>query len=280
MSGSAEEDAVLPGFAAPFSGPCRWLISLDYDGTLRSPSGRLVPMDFFHLMARWRDDGVRWGINTGRALPYLLEELAECSPFMPDFVCTCERYVHQADEEGRLQPARAHNAVCREANLALREFFVPILQKFMAHLRRRYPEWQWSYAPSDPLSLVTSDSREMDKLYPWLEELVEGREEIAIQRAGRYLRFSDARFSKGTALACVAERWGVLPPRMMLMGDGHNDLDAFRLFPSAFCAAPSDAHPAVADWLQRHGGYLSPERGVMEALKHWASVVSLPFSKG
>lgn len=280
MSGNVEEDAVLPGRAAPFAASCRWLISLDYDGTLRASSGRPVPLDFFDLMRRWRSDGVRWGINTGRTLPYLLEELSDCSPFMPDFICTCERYVHQADEEGNLRPAQAHNAVCREANQRLRTLFVPILQEYMLRLRRRYPEWQWSYAPSDPLSIVASDSEEMDKLYPWLEALVEGREQMRIQRAGRYLRISDARFSKGTALAYVAKRWGVPPARMALVGDGHNDLDAFRLFPDAFCAAPADAHPVVVEWLKRHGGYLSPESGVMEALMRWAGLVSLPLPRG
>jgi len=275
MSGSAEEDEMLPGRAIPLEGGCRWLISLDYDGTLRSPTGAPVPESFFELMRSWHRYGVRWGINTGRDIPYLLEELLPCAPFMPDFICTCERYVHQADEEGYLRPARQHNAACREANMILREQFLPVFQSAMARLRRSHPEWQWRVAPSDPLSIEAADSEEMDKIYPRLEELAEGVEQMAIQRAGRYLRFSDARFSKGTALACVAERWSVSPSDMMLMGDGHNDLGAFRMFPSAFCAAPSCAHPDVLDWLRRHGGYISSEPGVREALWHWVGGRSL-----
>ncbi len=276
MSGGAEEDEILPGRAIPWVGTCRWLISLDYDGTLRSPAGSPIPEPFFELMRSWRRYGVRWGINTGRSIPYLLEEILPCSPFMPDFICTCERYVHQADEEGYLQPARRHNAACREANQSLREQFLPVFQAALVRLRRRHPEWQWSVALSDPLSIEAIDSEEMDKIYPCLEVLAEGVERLAIQRAGRYLRFSDARFSKGTALACVAERWNVSPSCMMLMGDGHNDLGAFRLFPSAFCAAPSCAHPDVLDWLRRHRGYISPEPGVMEALWHWVGGRTLP----
>ena len=53
------------------------------------------------------------------------------------------------------------------------------------------------------------------------------------------------------------------------MGDGHNDLHAFMDFPAAFCAAPANAHPEVAAWLQEYGGHVSTDTGVLAALKEW-----------
>ena len=49
-----EEGQVLPGLALPFAGECRWLISLDYDETLRSHDpAQPVPQAFYELMQEW-----------------------------------------------------------------------------------------------------------------------------------------------------------------------------------------------------------------------------------
>lgn len=263
-----------PGSAAPFQGPCRFLVSLDYDGTLRRPEGVPVPLEFFRLMEQVRPFGVRWGINTGRSLSYLLGDLQPCSPVLPDFICTCERYVYMADATGTLQPAAAHNATCQDANLELRARFRPILHSALDRLHTTHPDLQWCIAATDPLSIETPDAAAMELLVPHIAHL--STPEIAIQRAGRYLRFSDARFSKGTALRYVVEQWGVPEAGLFLMGDGHNDLDAFQLFPQAWCAAPADAHPEVSEWLRSHGGHVSPEPGVLGELHHWFSTVVAP----
>lgn len=263
------EGRMPPGKAAPFAGECRWLVSLDYDGTLRSPDGVPVSPDFFRQMQQWRQEGVRWGINTGRSLPYLLAELLPCSPHLPDFICTCERYAYIAGEDGCLYPAEHHNAECHRANRELRERFQPFLHRALADLRRRHPELLWELAAGDPLSLEASDAGMMDALMPHLQPLAGELPGVSIQRAGRYLRYADARFSKGTALSCVLATWKTQPRHLFLMGDGHNDIDAFRLFPEAFCAAPPAAHPDVVAWLRTHGGYISPEPGVLPALRHW-----------
>ncbi len=274
QGGDMGESHCLPGVAAPFAGACRWLISLDYDGTLRAEQGEAVPASFLALMARWRPYGVRWGINTGRALPYLLGELLPClsaqNAALPDFVCTCERYVHQAGDDGRLLPAEAHNARCLADNLALRCACLPAVRAAMERVSRAHPEWQWEYAADDPLSIEAVDSETMDALLPAMLQLAETLPGAAVQRAGRYLRFSDARHNKGTALAFIADSWGVPGARVAIIGDGQNDLDAFRLFPDAYCAAPAGAAPEVVSYLRECGGYVSPRLGVEDALLHWA----------
>ncbi len=267
---------LVPGKAAPFVGACRWLISLDYDGTLRAEQGEPVPASFLELMARWRPCGVRWGINTGRALPYLLGELLPCLPALPDFLCTCERYVHLAGDEGRLLPDEAHNARCLADNLALRAACLPAVQAAMGRIRREQPEWQWEYAADDPLSIEAADAATMDSLLPAMLQLAESLPGASVQRAGRYLRFSDARHHKGSALARVARHWGVPAAHIAIIGDGQNDLDAFRHFPEAYCAAPAGAEPAVRAYLAAGGGYVSPCGGVEDALLHWGKRTGLP----
>ncbi|HIX20205.1 MAG TPA: HAD hydrolase family protein [Candidatus Akkermansia intestinigallinarum] len=267
---SCREGQAPPGQAAPFQGPCRWLISLDYDGTLRAENGSPVPAEFLQLMSRWRPLGVRWGINTGRALPLLVRELRQCCRYMPDFICTCERYSYWQKGDGILLPATELNEQTTRANLALRQRMAPQLHRELDRLMKRHPDIEWLIDPADPLSILTPDSDTMEKLVPLLRPIQREFPGVSTQRAGRFMRFSDARFNKGTALANVADAWQVAPQRLVIIGDGHNDLDAFSLFPEAFCAAPGGAHPEIVAYLREHGGYLSRGPGVMEALGHWA----------
>ncbi len=273
MNPHIEELCVPPGVAAPFIGECRYLISLDFDGTLLCERTRCIEPGFFELMQQWRSYGVRWGINTGRSLPYLMQDLSAQSPFLPDFICTCERYIYMADAVGRLLPDSVHNARCSAINAELRGRFAPQLQQAMQLLKKQHPKWQWVFAVDDPLSVEAADSSTMDALVPFIQQLVEKEPTISIQRAGRYLRLADASFDKGSVLMQVAQHWGVPPAHICIIGDGHNDLHAFQTLQTAFCAAPCSAHPDVCAWLREHGGYVSPEQGVLQALRFWADRV-------
>ncbi len=263
-----EEGSTPPGFAAAAGIPCRWLISLDYDGTLQNPAGPPILPEFFSQMQAWRADGVRWGINTGRSLDYLLQEIIPCSPALPDFICTCERYVYIADADGKLRPQLEHNAACHRHNAELKCSLAPTLHATLTELRRTLPHLEWELAADDPLSIEAKDSETMDALLPHLQPLVTPA--CTIQRAGRYMRFADARYSKGTALSLVLQHWQLSPENLFIMGDGQNDLDAFRMFPAAYCAAPPSAHPEVLDWLKHRPHIrISSEPGVLSELRNW-----------
>ncbi len=261
--------ASVPGRVLPFRGECQWLVALDYDGTLRAESGVPVSPGFFELMQLWRAQGVRWGINTGRSMPCLLEELLPLLPALPDFICTCERYVHMGDACGVLRAARLHNERCLRDNLSLRARGVPVVHEGLTRLRGARPELRWEFAADDPLSVEAADDATLEEMLPTLRQLEAALPGASMQCAGRCMRFADARHSKGHALAYVARSWKVPGERLFIMGDGRNDLDAFRLFPEAFCAAPASAHAEVCACLGASGGYVSPCNGVEEALHHW-----------
>lgn len=262
----------LPPTPPTGSCACRLLVSLDYDGTLRAEGAPGVSADFFELIRLLGSHGVRWGVNTGRSLHKLAGELATF-PCMPHFICTCERYTYLADAHGRLRPAAEHNARCHAANIQLRERILPAWQRsVITQLRRLHPACDWETAADDPLSIEAADSATLDVLMPHITRFARSLPHAAIQRAGRFMRLSDARFTKGSALRCVQQAWQVPEEHLFLMGDGHNDIDAFRLFPKAFCAAPPTAHPHVLHWLREHGGHISTAPGVVAALRHWSSL--------
>ncbi len=268
---SAEEgDIPLPGRTTPIIGSRSFLISLDYDGTLRRKGMQPKDMDAksFQLLKQLRHQGIRWGINTGRCLADMAEVLASL-PLQPDFLCTCERYIYLSDGNGVLQPLAEHNARCHAANTHLRNTVLPAWNAALNSLRRELPHAQWEIAATDPLSIVAQDSETMDLLMPSILELASSLPDVTAQRAGKYLRLSDAHFNKGVALQAVLNAWHIPEHHLFLMGDGHNDLDAFRLFPHAFCATPADAHVDVLRWISQRGGYIFPD--VPSALLAWES---------
>ena len=188
MNRAIEELRTPPGTAAPFDGACRYLISLDFDGTLLCEETRCIPSAFFDMMQHWRAHGVRWGINTGRSLPYLMQDLRPCAPFLPDFICTCERYIYMADAAGHLLPDTAHNAECAAINAAVRARFAPVLQQMMLQLARQHPEWQWEYAADDPLSIEAVDAATMDAMAPDMKRLADEMRALGV-RPGIWVRY-------------------------------------------------------------------------------------------
>lgn len=265
-------DSVLSaGRALPQPEPCSLLISLDFDGTLwHGDAQPPIPAAFPELMQSWRGAGVRWGINTGRSLDYLLEDWTRHVPFLPDFICTCERFVYLAASDGTLRSVSGHNAAAAHAAEALQQYMEPLLHAELEKIAASHPALEWIIAPADSLSVEAADADTMDTLAALLRPLLAKHPAVSMQRAGRYMRLSDARFHKGSALAHVAQEWQVENSRILIIGDGHNDIDAFARFPGAFCAAPADAHPDVLAWLRSNGGYISTEPGVMQILRHWS----------
>lgn len=267
-----EGEAELPTLSIPTTDRCSMLIALDYDGTLHRPGSGIEP-GFFAYMKTLRPYGVRWGVNTGRSLQKIAPELDRFEA-MPDFICTCERYAYLAGADGRLSPAGVHNAEGHSANAKLREQTLPAWLRMLCRLRLEQPALVWNLAATDPLSIEADDDETMDAILPYLTPFADGS--ATLQRAGRFVRLCDARFNKGSTLRHILLQWGVSAGRLFLMGDGHNDLDAFRHFPHAFCAVPADAHPDILGWMREHGGFISPETGVMRALTFWATLHHLP----
>ncbi len=249
--------------------PCRALISLDYDGTLREEEPPHIEPAFFELMRAWRPLGIRWGINTGRSLSFFFSDYREISNIMPDFICTCERYVYMVDEQsGILHAAVDYNERCAAESGELTERYAQQVQAAFAQLRISHPDLLWEGDDADPLSLIAADNETMEQLLPTLEEIAGMCPGLALQRATRYMRYCDARHHKGSALRHVVEAWGVVEQDCFIMGDGSNDLDAFRSFPSAYNAAPRTAHISVHRHLLQQGGR-SDFSSVTEALLAW-----------
>ncbi len=273
---SAEEGTVYLPPHGQLPLPCRFLLSLDFDGTLCCGNSCRPDPRFYNHILQLREYGVRWGINTGRTLPEMSQFLPELE-LQPDFLCTRERFVYMVRKDGTWHAAMEHNASCHVAQLAMQQRLQAEWSAFLPKLCAACPGTEWHTSPIDPLSIIARDSDTMDLLMPHFATLLRAHPDTRMQRASRFMRLTDARFNKGSALSYVLRAWHVPEENLFLMGDGHNDLDSFRAFPKSFFAAPASGHPDVVNWVCTHGGHIFPD--VPDALEKWAERSVFPFAK-
>ena len=76
-------------------------------------------------------------------------------------------------------------------------------------------------------------------------------------------------FTKGLAVNALARHLGVTPDRILVIGDGHNDISMMEMHPDIRTACPSNAAREVIETVHRTRGHIAGSRslgGVMEAL--------------
>lgn len=264
--------------ALPLPARSRYLFSFDFDDTLFTLGGDAGERRaFFRLMRLLRSDcGVLWGINTGRDAIYLregLEDMFRSAPeaFAPDFTVTMERHVHLACAGGMLRPLECWNASCIGAHDLLFMRHGRLLDDLLARLECRFAGLELTRQQNDAFSLVVNDPAGLDAVCGVIDDVIAPYDEIVTQRAGPYLRFSHRDYNKGTALARVAEQFGIPQECTAIFGDGHNDLDAMRRVPAAFRCCPANAAADVKNMVMEGRGYISTEprtRGVLDGLKN------------
>jgi HAD superfamily hydrolase (TIGR01484 family) len=87
-----------------------------------------------------------------------------------------------------------------------------------------------------------------------------------------HLREIDVRtvpFTKGLAVAELARHLDITPDRIMVIGDGHNDISMMELHPHCKTACPANAAPEVVETVRRMKGHIAENRslaGVLEVL--------------
>jgi hydroxymethylpyrimidine pyrophosphatase-like HAD family hydrolase len=103
-----------------------------------------------------------------------------------------------------------------------------------------------------------------------IEERRARQPDIGYHRNGRYLRFSHADFSKGTALRELGRLLKVPPNKIFAAGDNYNDLPMLDVRIAAHLACPSNALDPVKAHVRERGGFVSSRpasEGMMEALQ-------------
>lgn len=250
------------------------ILSFDFDGTLHhSASVPPVPVEFFAIIRKLREEqGVVWGINTGRSMEHMVEGFLESRfPFLPDWVVAREREIYFPDELGRWLPLTAWNSRCTEEIHALFAHLRLLLIR-IRHEIETHTGAQWMEMDGEPAGVIAQSEEEMEWIIDCIEPLAAAEPHLAWQRNSIYLRFGHRDFQKGSSLCEVAKHYGVKAARCFAIGDSHNDFEMLDPSAAGMIACPANAVSAIKDKVRASGGFVTQAscgHGAVEALNHY-----------
>lgn len=250
------------------------ILSFDFDGTLHHPSeSPPVPVAFFDLIRTLREEqGVVWGINTGRSMAQMVEGFIESKfPFLPDWVIAREREVYFPNVFGRWLPETKWNKRCEKEIHGL----FKKSKKLLAHLRKSVEEHtgaQWIEMDGEPAGIISRTEEEMEWIVDHITPIIESEPHFSWQRNSIYLRFGHRDFQKGSSLTHVANHYQIPVSRRFAIGDSHNDLEMLDPANAGMIACPSNAVEAVNQKIRSNGGFIAQSaygHGAIEGLRHF-----------
>ena len=249
------------------------LLCFDFDGTLvNHESDPPFHPSMGELLRELRRRGAAWVVNTGRSLRQTLLGLEQHNVFLqPDYIIAQECEIYRP---GFFRPWKDFGSWNRRARRAHDHFverhadFLSAIQEHVAVNTRA----EFLSGDLGEVGIVARDDAELDAICSVIEGLRAGQEDIGFHRNGRYLRFSHADFSKGTALRELARLLGVPRGRIFAAGDNHNDLSMLDASIAGCIACPSNALDPVKHHVQQQGGFIATRpasEGMIEALRHF-----------
>lgn len=250
------------------------ILSFDFDGTLHhSASDPPVPVEFFEIIRKLRaDQGVVWGINTGRSMVHMVEGFVESRfPFIPDWVVAREREIYFPNEFGRWLPLKAWNSRCEKEIHALFKH----LRKLLTHIRREvetHTGAQWMEMEGEPAGIIAQSEEEMEWIIDRIEPLAIVEPHLAWQRNSIYLRFGHRDFQKGSSLSQVSSHYQLAVDRCFAIGDSYNDFEMLDPAHAGMIACPANAVAAIKEKILATGGLVTQAShgyGSIEALEHY-----------
>lgn len=259
----------LPAISTPSA-----ILSFDFDGTLHYPAETPpVPPAFFDLIRRLREEqGVIWGINTGRSMAQMVEGFIESRfPFLPDWVVAREREIHFPNNFGRWLPLADWNKRCdKEIHRLFKRS-----RKILKNIRREIEEntgARWLEMEGEPAGIISQSEEEMVWIVARITELTTAEPHLAWQRNSIYLRFGHRDFQKGSSLSHVARQYGLTADRCFAIGDSHNDFEMLDPQNAGMAACPANAVEDIKAKIAETGGIITKAShgyGSIEALLYY-----------
>ena len=252
----------------------RHLLSFDFDGTLHDPAATpTVPPAIFELLESLREDHqASWGINTGRNIEYLIEDLEKSGfPFLPDWVVAREREIHLCDADGEWSVHEEWNARCARD---IKRLFTTQRQAMdrIRHDVQHQTGAQWFSFEGEPAGVVAQTVEEIDWIVSRVEEHAAVAPDLSWQRNSIYLRFGHRDYHKGSCLSELAKMMSVETENCFAIGDSHNDEEMLDGTHAGMNACPANAIDEIRETVSKAGGFVcSGTHGdaVIEALKHY-----------
>jgi len=233
------------------------LVSTDFDGTIFAEfENPPVPETLQRILRDLQARGAYWVINTGRDLTSLMETMARSRlTVRPDYLVLVEReiYLHR---DHRYVGLADWNDRCAADHAALFERMRPDVPRLTAWINEHFDAEVYA-DPWSPLCLLARSNPDTDAIEAFLRDYCRSVPNLTVTRNDVYARFSHIAYSKGTALAEIAQRLGIKPGQIFAAGDHWNDLPMLKQDIAQHLAAPSNALPEVKTAVRQQGGFVS-----------------------
>lgn len=248
------------------------LISTDFDGTLFAEfEDPPVPHKLQRLLGQLQEQGAKWVINTGRDLSSLLEALARARlSVKPDYLVLVEREIFFHKGADYVEVAE-WNQACTRAHAELFRRVrgdIPALAAWV-HNHFSVTIYEDSFSP---FCFIAERLQDADRIHEYLNSYCERIPHLTVVRNDVYARFSHEAYNKGTALAEVGRRLGILPEHTMSAGDHLNDLPMLSRTFAHWLVAPHNAIDAVKATVRSQSGFVSAfshGHGIADGLEHF-----------
>lgn len=244
----------------------------DADGTLFGQRPEFDQFrDFKERVTRIRASyGTVWAVCTGRSLRSFIRIFRPMQVFgiEPDYVIARHAYTYERRDWGYLPHwiwnARVlwlqwkdriaiRRAIPRLARAVIRTNpFARVIHRGPDRLCLRFED---EGAAKYGIEILRAEARPLKHL-----QIFEGSDEVEVRTIP---------FTKGLAVKELARHLGIPEARILVIGDGHNDISMIEMTPPCLTACPANAAPEVVEAVHRTGGHIAEERslaGVMEAL--------------
>ena len=252
----------------------RHILSFDFDGTLHDPASTpTVPPRIFELLESLRErHQASWGINTGRNIEYLIEDLEKNGcPFLPDWVVAREREIHICNSDGTW---RVHNEWNTRCARDIERLFTSqrVAMERIRHDVVHQTGAQWFSFEGEPAGVVAQTVEEIDWIVSRVQEHAAVAPELSWQRNSIYLRFGHRDYHKGSCLSELARMMGVKREQCFAIGDSHNDEEMLDGTHAGMNACPANAIDEIREIVTKAGGLIcsgTHGEAVIEALEHY-----------
>lgn len=249
------------------------LLCFDFDGTLvHHESEPPFHPAMGELLRQFRKQGAVWVVNTGRSLSQTLDGLAQHGIFMlPDYIIAQECEIYRPGFFRPWKDFGSWNARARRAHDHFMGKHAGFLQDIQRHVKEQ-THAEFLTGSLGQVGIVAKDEPELDEICEIIEARRAAEPEIGYHRNGRYLRFSHADYSKGTALAELGRLLKVPRENIFAGGDNHNDLSMLDQRVAGAIACPVNALDPVKEHVLAQSGYIATKpasEGMMESLHHF-----------
>lgn len=251
----------------------------DVDGTLLGNRSSFDQCQLFrrHINVLRDKYGVKWVICTGRSLRSFLHVFRQMIMLgiVPDYVITRHAYIYERKRYGYV-PHAIWN---------IRVRWLQWIHEW--RVRRAIPRMGRAMLRKNPFARVAYRNR--FRISFQFEDEGAARFGLEIVRdlakATRYLQVFEyptevdvhaIPFTKGLAVSEMARHIGISAGRILVVGDGHNDISMMTPEVARWTSCPVNAAPEVVLTVHRTGGHIASERslaGVLEILKAYESGV-------